>query len=116
MEKYSFIFKGRGASWNDIYGSNNWRTRKTVVDKYKTSFQWIIKEAKLPQFEEFEIAVQYNSRHDVDNVGCMVKICADALKGTYVPDDSPKHFKKMSIEYDTTLEKNNFKFTITILK
>jgi hypothetical protein len=115
-DTYSFFYKGKGVSWNDIYGSNNWRVRKTIVDKYKTSFGWIIKEADLPQMEEFALIVNYNSRHDADNVGCMGKICLDALKGKYVEDDSPKHLKMFCIIYDKSLEKNNFKFTIIKIK
>lgn len=111
-DTYTFTFIGRGVSWNDIYGSNNWRTRKTIVDKYKTKFQWIIKEANLPKLEEFALVVNYNSRHDADNIGCMAKICLDALKGVYVKDDSPKYLKMVSIIFDDSLDKNNFKFTV----
>ena len=38
FKSYEITYTGVAFSINDIYGSNNWRVRKGVVDKYKNIF------------------------------------------------------------------------------
>lgn len=98
-----------------------------MVDKYKSSFGWLIKEAKLPWLEEFALIIFYNSRHDCDNVvGGMGKCFLDALKQEeengcvtkhgYCKDDSRNYCKMVTAVYDKTLENNTFKFQIIKIK
>jgi hypothetical protein len=127
--EFTIVYQGQGISWNDIYansGKNAWKIRKSLVDKYKKIFTILILEAKLPWMDEYEVALFYNSRHDLDNCGAMSKILVDVLKQKreggivtqrgWVYDDSKKYYKKLTIAPDESLENNTFKFIIKKLK
>lgn len=125
FETYTILYKG------DIYSNNDaqskaWQKKAGIVKRYKTMFGWLLKEAKLPWFEQFGLVVFYNSRHDTDNVGSFCKIFIDAFKQVenkgkivqkgYVNDDSKKHYKMLSVLPDDTLEPNQFKFILIKIK
>lgn len=114
FKSYEIVYSGPGFSLNDIYGSNNWRVRKGVVDKYKNIFIWLIKEQKLPKIDKYIITLFYNSRHDADNtVGAMIKVLGDSLKTEWIEDDGPRFCKGVASYYDPSLPHNTFKFVIT---
>jgi len=127
--EYTITYEGQGLSWNDIYansGKNAWKIRKSLVDKYKKIFTILLLEAKMSWLEAFDLTIEYNSRHDCDNVGCMGKTLVDAMKQEregdtvirkgWVYDDSKKYFKGFHILVNESLENNTFKFIIKKLK
>jgi hypothetical protein len=122
---YTITYSGKGVSWNDIYGSsgkNAWKVRKTIVDKYKKIFTYLILEAKLPWIDTFKITLFYNSRLDPDNCGANLKMMLDALKQDrlegkvlkqgWIYDDSKKFCKGVSIIPDESLPTDTYKFVI----
>lgn len=128
-ECYTIIYKGQALSWNDFYassGKNAWKSRKSKIDKYHKIFDILIKEAKLPWFDEYAIVLFYRSKHDADNVLANVKGLQDALKqierdgiiiqNGYCKDDSRKYCKMVTAIYDKSLEHNEFHFKIIKLK
>lgn len=127
--EYTITYVGQGVSWNQIYGAsgkNSWKIRKTLVDRYKKIFTVLLLEAKLPWFNEYEITLEYNSRHDLDNAGCMIKCLQDCfkqdrlgdqiIKKGWVHDDSKKYCKRLTIVPNESLENNTFKFILKKLK
>jgi len=100
--------------------------RKTIVDKYKKIFYYLISQAKLPWFDKFKITIYFNSRFDTDNVGAMGKMMLDALKqerlkGEIVKqgciyDDSKLYCRSFCIIPDETLPVDTYKFVIEDVK
>lgn len=125
FECYTINYKGPIYSNNDAQ-SKAWQKKAGIVSKYKTMFGWLLKEAKLPWFEEFALVIHYNSRHDPDNISSFAKIFTDAFKQVekkgeivqkgYVADDSKKYFKLLAIVPDDSLDTNSFKFQLIKLK
>lgn len=113
FKSYEITYTGVAFSINDIYGSNNWRVRKGVVDKYKNIFIWLIKEQKLPKIDKYIITLFYNSRHDADNTAGVLKVMGDSLKTQWVENDDPRFCKGVASYYDPSLPHNTFKFVIT---
>jgi hypothetical protein len=59
--------------------------------------------------ETFRMDIHYNSRLDIDNGILVSKFLADTLVSMgVVQDDSPKYYDKVTIKYDSTLEKNSY--------
>lgn len=115
-EHYKITYTGQIVSHNDIYGSNNWRVRKTIVDKYKKIFGYLFKEAKMPWFEQFGLVIHFNSKHDTDNISELGKLALDVFKEKrekgiivqkgHVHDDTKKHSRLFCIVPDETLPIN----------
>ena len=124
-ESYTIIYKGAIYSNNDAQ-SKAWQKRAGIVTKYKTMFGWLLKEAKLPWFEQFALVCYYNSRHDCDNISSTCKILIDSMKQIekkgvitqkgYSTDDSKKYYKMLAILPDDSLDTNTFKFQLIKLK
>lgn len=109
---YSILYKGPLVSSNKFYAGVHWTQRAKLKDDYALVFNDLLKKAKVKKFTEFSLTMRFNSRHDVDNVVATAKIFIDTLKGKYVEDDTKAFFKKLSVLYDSTLEKNSAIFEI----
>jgi hypothetical protein len=130
FDVYEVTYKGQGLGWNEFYagggGRAGWRVRKAKVDKYHKIFDVLIREAKLPWFDEYAIVLQYRSKHDPDNVLALGKCFLDVLKQDmvagkivrkgYCTDDSTKYCKMVTSVYDSKLAVNEFIFKIIKIK
>jgi hypothetical protein len=109
---YEIPYDGEIVSTNKFYASGHWGIRSTLKNKYIKIFSILLLKYEVKPMKEFKISLEYNSRHDVDNVGAMVKFFCDTLKLKYVPEDNRKHFKGMSIDFNPDLKKNTLVFHI----
>jgi hypothetical protein len=107
---YKFFYDGEITSANKIWQSPHWAVRSGIKNKYAKIFTILMLEAKFKKVEEMNLVIFYKSRHDVDNLFALMKIWADSIKGTYIPDDSNKYYKSTHIIYDNSLEKGNVEF------
>ena len=94
-------------SLNTLYAGKHWTFRKKKKDEYKK-----IIEKELARYDHhiakgMSIFIRYNARTDVDNNVLVSKFVADTLVANeWIADDSPKHYNKLSIVFDSTVEKN----------
>ena len=94
-------------SLNALYAGKHWTFRKKIKDEYKK-----IVEAELARYdhhfaESMSIHIRYNTRADVDNLVLVSKFTADTLVANgWIADDNPKHYHKLTITFDKSVEKN----------
>jgi len=94
-------------SLNALYAGKHWTFRKKIKDEYKK-----IVEAELARYdhhiaESMSIHIRYNTRADVDNLVLVSKFTADTLVANgWITDDNPKHYHKLTITFDKSVEKN----------
>jgi hypothetical protein len=94
-------------SLNTLYAGKHWTFRKKKKDEYKK-----IIEKELARYDHhiakgMSIFIRYNARTDVDNNVLVSKFVADTLVANeWIADDSPKHYNKLTIVFDSTVEKN----------
>ena len=94
-------------SLNTLYAGKHWTFRKKTKDEYKK-----IIEKELARYDHhiakgMSIFIRYNARTDVDNNVLVSKFVADTLVANeWIADDSPKHYNKLTIVFDSTVEKN----------
>ena len=96
-------------SLNEYYAGRHFAIRKKQGDAYKKIIKEKVSEYDAYYAERFELHIFYNSRFDCDNSILCAKFTADSLVDMgVVEDDSPKYFKSLRIDYDSTLEKNTY--------
>ena len=94
-------------SLNTLYAGKHWTFRKKKKDEYKK-----IIEKELARYDHhiakgMSIFIRYNARTDVDNNVLVSKFVADTLVANeWIADDSPKYYNKLTIVFDSTVEKN----------
>ena len=94
-------------SLNALYAGKHWTFRKKKKDEYKK-----IIEKELARYDHhiakgMSIFIRYNARTDVDNNVLVSKFVADTLVANeWIADDSPKYYNKLTIVFDSTVEKN----------
>lgn len=110
---YSFTYIGVMVSANATFAGMHWTKRKALTEKWHGIFAKLLTEAGTRPMARFKLLLRYNSRHDCDNLVLPCKWLADTIKGRYVPDDSKKYYRGVTIEPDETLKHNTFTFTIT---
>ena len=94
-------------SLNALYAGKHWTFRKRIKDEYKK-----IVEEELARYdhhiaESMSIHIRYNTRADVDNLVLVSKFTADTLVANgWIADDNPKHYHKLTITFDQSVEKN----------
>ena len=94
-------------SLNALYAGKHWTFRKKIKDEYKK-----IVETELARYDHhiakgMSIFIRYNARTDVDNNVLVSKFVADTLVANeWIADDSPKYYNKLTIVFDSTVEKN----------
>ena len=94
-------------SLNQLYAGKHWTFRKKIKDEYAKIILQELEGYDHCRCEEFTIAIRYNSRLDVDNNVLVSKFVADTLvKHGWCADDSPRYYRKLSILFDPSLEKN----------
>lgn len=96
-------------SLNKIYAGKHWAVRKKYKDDYKKECQKQLE--KLDSFvcDRIQFFITYNSRLDIDNGILVSKFLADTLVSEgIIPDDNPKYYDKVTLEYDLGLPKNTY--------
>ena len=96
-------------SLNKIYAGKHWAVRKKYKDDYKKECQKQLE--KLDNFvcDRIQFFITYNSRLDIDNGILVSKFLADTLVSEgIIPDDNPKYYDKVTLEYDLGLPKNTY--------
>ena len=116
MSKYDneiILTLGKPPSLNKFYAGKHWSFRKRLADEYKRTVKDALDNFDSFTISRFELRVNYNSRFDCDNSILCCKFVADALveKG-YVPDDSPKYYRKLVINYEPSLPKETYQVKI----
>jgi hypothetical protein len=84
--------------------------RSGIKNKYSKIFAVLMLEAKFKKVDEMSLVLFYNNRMDCDNTFAMLKILADTIKGTYIPDDSNKYYKSCHSVFDNSLPKGTVEF------
>lgn len=116
MEKITIEHKGKIFSLNDLYGQNQW-VRRAKKKEWKPRIFDMFENANLSKMELFGLYIQYNTRHDPDNVVGIEKMFVDCLKeAKYIKDDSKKYFKFLVISPDQSLDNDTVKFNIYNIK
>ena len=107
----------KGISWNNLYSSKHWSTRKKLADNWHNFFASMMASYDKPEIDTFSVQFNVNSRHDIDNVGVMAKLFVDTLKGQgWILEDSPKFFKKLTLESKKgELPSNTYQIILTKL-
>lgn len=123
---YTVVFQGQGVSNNAFYSSQHWKVRHGIKDKFGKIFWYKLLEAKLPQMQEYQLYIFYNSKHDPSNVTAMLKLFEDSLKEErnegivtkkgWIYDDTKKYCKGVGQHPDESLPNNTFEFVILHLK
>lgn len=96
-------------SLNKIYAGQHWAVRKKYKDDYKKECQKQLE--KLDDFvcNRIQFFITYNSRLDIDNGILVAKFLADTLVSEgIIPNDNPKYYDKVTLEYDLGLPKNTY--------
>ena len=96
-------------SLNMIYAGKHWTYRVKKKNEYKIACREEL--AKHDKFiaERIRIVIHYNSRLDIDNGILVSKFLADTLtEDGYIHDDKPKHYDRITIQFDESLEKNTY--------
>jgi hypothetical protein len=104
----SITFKGSIPSLNSYAGGKNFYAKAKVIKDIKSDLRLLCIKAGFYKVDKFCIDVEFNSRHDVDNVVTIEKIFVDSLKGRYIEDDNKKYFRGLSIRPNEELPMNTF--------
>lgn len=112
IETHYIDYQGDILSLND-YKSKHWRVLKKRYDKIKTSMAWQIKAARLPKFKWIELEVEFNTRHDMDNISGTIKPFVDQLTVSgRITNDTRKQWDRLCIRANKELKKGTVRFTI----
>ena len=112
---YELVYSGVGLSSNAWYAGMNHHKRAKLKDEWGKKFHPLIVAANMSGMQAMRLTLRFCSKHDVDNTTAMIKLLVDQLKGWFIPDDTPAHFRGFSVEYDGSLPHNTFVFAITEL-
>ncbi len=100
-------------SLNMIYAGKHWTYRKKKKDEYKIICQEALSKYDKFTFDAFKMAIEYNSRLDIDNGILVSKFLADTLVSEgIVPDDNKKYYTEVKITYNAELPKDTYKVTL----
>lgn len=110
---YKIVYDGEITSANVVWSGGHWKKRSDVKQKFEKIFTILLLQAKIkPPLVEFSLVVFYNTKHDCDNLSTIQKIFVDAMKGTYVADDTSKFYKGTHTIFDSNIPKGTVEFHI----
>lgn len=96
-------------SLNQYYSGRHWAIRKKQKDEYSKYCKEELEKYDAFCADTYEISIEYNSRHDVDNVILVSKFLSDTLVAMgFVKDDGNKYYKKLCIKINKELPKDTF--------
>jgi len=96
-------------SLNKIYAGQHWAVRKKYKDDYKKECQKQLEKLDAFVCNRIQFFITYNSRLDIDNGILVAKFLADTLVSEgIIPNDNPKYYDKVTLEYDLGLPKNTY--------
>ena len=104
-------------SLNSLYAGKHWTFRKKKKDEYKKIVEKELENYDHYRAESMSICIRYNTRQDLDNVILVSKFTADTLVANeWIPDDTPKYYRKLTIVFDPEVEKNYCEVEIRLSK
>ena len=104
-------------SLNSLYAGKHWTFRKKKKDEYKKLVEEELARYDHYRAESMSIHIRYNTRQDLDNVILVSKFTADTLVANeWIPDDTPKYYRKLTIVFDPEVEKNYCEVEIRLSK
>jgi len=96
-------------SLNAYYAGKHWAIRKKQKDEYSKHCKGELEKYDAFSAETYSIYIEYNSRHDVDNVILVSKFLSDTLVDMgFVKDDGNKYYQKLCIKINKELPKDSF--------
>ena len=96
-------------SLNAYYAGKHWAIRKKQKDEYSKYCKEQLEKYDAFSAETYSIYIEYNSRHDVDNVILVSKFLSDTLVDMgFVKDDGNKYYQKLCIKINKELPKDSF--------
>lgn len=109
---FNIRYQGKILSNNEMK-SLHWRKLKKIVDPIKKEMRRIISRSGAYRVNRVMLIIEYNSRHDVDNVTATGKIFMDTfVELGFLPDDKKKHWPRTSTEWFPELPHNTIDFTV----
>jgi hypothetical protein len=109
---YVLRYDGEVISFNKLYSGGHWSKRSGYKNRFSKIFTLLCLEANVQPMKEMFLVVFYNTRHDADNIVLSAKFLMDAMKGTYIVDDSSKYYKGIQVTHDPDLPKGMLEFHI----
>lgn len=110
---YKVVYDGDITSANVVWSGGHWSQRSATKQKFEKIFTILLLEARITKpLTEFSLVVFYNTKHDCDNLSTIQKIFVDAMKGTYVADDTSKFYKSTHTIFDSVLPKGTVEIHI----
>ena len=109
-------YKGDIPSLNEIWAGITHYERTKMKNNYGFIFLDLLKKSGMRSVNKFYLEVEYNSRHDVDNLAIVNKIFADVIKSKWCEDDSNLHYKGIKVEVNKSLPYRTFVFKVYEIK
>lgn len=107
-------WKDNHVSLNEWYSGKHWIFRQKLKEKWLKFSEELFEPYDKVDFDTYSMKVSHHTRLDCDNVTSVIKFINDFMKKNgWCKDDSSKHFKKFSIEFDDSLPKNGIKVVIS---
>ena len=116
MDKRSIEVRwtGKHVSLNKWYAGEHWSKRNTMKQEWKMFLLSLFRNHPKIVFDKFDITIRHNTRLDNDNMIPVVKFSCDFLKEfKYVTDDTKKYFRKLTIEADESLKKDEIVLVVS---
>lgn len=110
--KQSITYIGAIPSLNSYAGGKNFYAKAKIIKDLKSTVKLLCLEAGFKKVDKFIVDIEFNSRHDVDNVITIGKIFVDSLKGKYIEDDNKKYYRGLTIRPNEDLKMNTFILSI----
>lgn len=109
---YKIVWDGDMVSTNSLYSQKHWSARSAMKNKFIKIFSTLLLQQKVKPMKEMIIVLFSNSRMDIDNQSTGCKFLADAIKGSYLQDDSNKFYKGLFMVHDSNLPKGTYEYHI----
>ena len=117
METVITLLLPKTISLNTLYAGKHWTYRKKIKDQYKKLVAVELANYTPSTPNTYTIDIRYNSRLDVDNNVLVSKFVSDALVAFgFVIDDSPRYYKKLTIEFDGNVKRDYCEVEIRFMK
>ena len=91
---YKIDYTGEVVSFNSVYSGGHWSKRSGIKNSYNKIFSVLLAEANVKPMKEMSLVVFFNTKHDTDNLGYILKMIVDTMKGKYIENDGNKIFKR----------------------
>lgn len=112
----TFEWADKHVSLNEWYSSKHWTHRKRIAEEWHKFYKSFLIEP-YPNYKQYRINLEYNSRLDPSNTIPMIKLLEDALQELKIIDDDTKDYcKGIIIEPNLSLKKNAYKLKVICMQ